>query len=115
MYQQQPAEQQAAVSAPADDAPASQEPPAFLEGAKDRDTWERWFAGLNGDAKAGADFWAARRNDPRWRGQANCAVGEGGEISDEFRITCEKAQAFLAVVDRRRTTERDYKRGWNHI
>jgi hypothetical protein len=121
MYQS-PA-QQASLTAPAPAAtdttaaapPTPQEPQPFLDGAKDRRAWEGWFAGLAGDAKAGASFWAMRRNDPQWRGRANCATGEGGDISDDFRATCEKAKSFLTQVDGRRTTEPDYKRGWNSI
>jgi hypothetical protein len=112
IYQQQPPEQQASFSAASS---APQESTPFLEGAKDRHAWEGWFATLAGDSKAGANFWAEKRNDPRWRGRASCARGDGGAITDEFRGACEMAKTFFAKVDKRRTTEPDYKHGWNSL
>jgi hypothetical protein len=113
VYQQQPAQQMASLDTPTSAAPTETQP--FLDGLRDRHALENWVATLSGDARAGAGFWAGKRNDPKWRRRADCAVGEGGEISDEFRETCEKAKAFLTQVDQRRTTEPDYKRGWNSI
>jgi len=112
MYQQ-PAV--AGLAPPSSAEAVPQESETFLAGAKDRRTWEGWFANLSGDARAGASFWATRRNDPHWRGRADCAAGEGGDVSATFRATCEQAKTFLATVDQRRVAEPDYKRGWNSI
>jgi hypothetical protein len=38
--------------------------PAFEQGRADRQAVETWFAGLNGDFRAGADYWAAHRSKP---------------------------------------------------
>ena len=116
IYQHQATEQPASFQTQETSAvPPVPESPSFLEGAKDRRALEAWVASLSGDAKTGAEFWAAKRNDPAWRRRADCTRGEGGTITDQFREACEKAKVFLTEVDKRRTTEPDYKQGWNSI
>lgn len=86
-----------------EDAPASS---AFRDGHADREAWETWFRGLSGTIRVGAEFWASHRSDPR---PPDCASTP--DIA--FRSACEEAKKRLALSDRRRHSDADYKAGWN--
>jgi hypothetical protein len=77
----------------------------FHQGLNDRQNWENWFAGLTGDYRAGAYFWAGQRSLP----QPGSCADLGGDAS----AGCFAAQARLAPTDARRKTEPTYRLGWN--
>ena len=80
---------------------------AFEDGRADRNAWETWFAGLTGDFRDGAEFWAARRSDPQ---QPSCSAPNR---TAAFYNGCKSAKARLDPTDMRRKTEPEYKAGWN--
>lgn len=83
---------------------------AFRHGAADRDAWEEWFAGLSGDYRDGAKFWATVRSRS---GSGSCFSGRGG-ISSEYRSGRLAAQKFLVGVDAGRQIS-EYWCGWNQL
>lgn len=101
-----------ASSPSASTATATGLPAATQAGQTDRNTWERWFAGLSGDYRDGAEYWAGVRSTHPSSGV--CALGRGGASAD-FRKGCLDARSFLVQVDHRRDTEPDYWYGWNYI
>jgi hypothetical protein len=86
--------------------PAFADEAAIRDGHADRQAWETWFGALSGAYRAGAEFWADHRSDPR---PPDCA-----STSDiAFRSGCEEGKKRLDEGDHRRRTEPDYKAGWN--
>jgi hypothetical protein len=82
---------------------------AFTEGLSARREHERWFAGLSGQAKDGAAYWAGQRSLPN---PSSC--GTPATIEQQEWITgCLAAQQRLDPTDKRRRAEPDYRRGWN--
>ena len=97
-------------AAPTSDAPTAL-PGAWYDGRNDREKWEQWFAGLSGDYRDGAEYWAgARKSHPS---PGVCALR--GRASADFRQGCLGARSFLVRVDHRRDTEADYWYGWNYL
>jgi hypothetical protein len=86
---------------------AADKSPAYEQGRADRQAWERWFAGLTGDFRAGADFWAGYRSA---RKPPSCSASG---YSREFVEGCFAAKARLDPSDTRRKAEPDYRNGWN--
>lgn len=87
--------------------PADNKSATYEQGRTDRQASESWFAGLTGDFRAGADFWAGHRSD---RKPPSCsAPGQ----SREFVEGCFAAKARLDPTDIRRKAETDYRDGWN--
>jgi type IV secretory pathway TraG/TraD family ATPase VirD4 len=82
---------------------------AFDQGLADRRTWENWFNSLNGDAQAGAMFWATERSK---QNPKPCYLSIGSAAAT-FRQGCVAAKQFLDPTDVRRRTEPDYRQGWN--
>lgn len=79
------------------------------QGHADRQAFEAWFGGLSGEQRAGAEFWAKERSDPK---PVSC-LGAEGSSDPEFVVGCQDAQRRLALPDVRRRTEPDYRKGWN--
>jgi hypothetical protein len=80
-------------------------PPTFLEGQRDRQSWEIWFAGTVGDYRKGAIWWAGRRSLPH---PGSCLT-----LSGDARNGCLDAKNKLDTSDIRRRSDQDYRRGWN--
>lgn len=89
---------------------AGQQSPAFDQGRADRMAYEAWFAGLQGDERAGAVSWAERRS-LRMPGTCNASQGQ----SSQWSMGCGAARKMLARSDARRKAEPDYRRGWNSL
>lgn len=85
--------------------PVDQSSPGFQQGLADRTAWERWFAGLGGDAQQGADYWTGERSKRR---PGSCSVG-----TPEFQRGCLAAKQLLATPDVRRKADPQYWWGWN--
>jgi hypothetical protein len=77
------------------------------QGHADRVMFEAWIAGLSGDQRRGADFWAAERSKPK---PASCMATAP---SPEYTSGCQEAQRRLTSFDVRRKSEPDYRKGWN--
>ena len=104
-------------STPTTAVPALDRPPAmpqptgtgpvtmYDKGLADRNAWENWFNGLQGDVKTGAFFWAGQRSLPH--------PGSCSQMNADFHNGCTAAKERLATADALRTSEPDYKRGWN--
>jgi hypothetical protein len=82
----------------------------YQRGMDWRDKWESYFAGLSGDAQAGADWWASVRSEQR---QHSCNEGRGA-ISADFRTGCLGAKKILDPADEWRTKVPEFKAGWNY-
>jgi hypothetical protein len=81
--------------------------PAFEQGRADRQAVETWFAGLSGDFRAGADYWAAHRSN---RPRSSCSAA--GRTAD-FVSGCRAAKQQFDPTDARRKAEPDYFASWN--
>jgi hypothetical protein len=90
--------------------PPQQSSPAFLQGQIDRQAWETWFTGINGDYHAGALYWSGQRSLAH---PGSCATPPTGSGAD-WTAGCLAAQAKLAAPDIRRKAEPDYRLGWNN-
>jgi hypothetical protein len=82
---------------------------AYRDGYDDRDKWEKYVAGLGGDSRAGALFWAEVRNDSPRR---SCNEGSAAP-STAYRQGCLAAVQYLTQADRRRLSDGEYRKGWN--
>jgi hypothetical protein len=82
---------------------------AFAAGAADRTTWEKWFSGLSGEFRNGAEYWAGVRSRPLPNG---CEAMLGRQ-SPDFVEGCRVAKTYLDQTDRRLYSEDEYKKGWN--
>jgi hypothetical protein len=91
-------------------APQSSYSGAYADGQQDRRALGAWFAGLIGDFRQGADWWAGVRsmvNPPP------CTKAPGTDRVVAVR-GCNEAKSRLASADRRRRAEPDYRAGWNN-
>jgi hypothetical protein len=91
-------------------APQLSYPAAYVDGKQDRRAWEAWFAGLSGDFRQGADWWAGVRSTPN---PPTCSKAPGTDRMAAFK-GCNEAKTRLASADRRRRAEPDYRAGWNN-
>ena len=85
-------------------APTPTASPMFQRGLADRTAWENWLLKLDGDKRAGAEYWASQRSilhPGAWIGTAAFVAG------------CNQAKPRLAPCDILRKSEPDYKLGWN--
>jgi hypothetical protein len=98
----------AVVTSDAAEPGASMPSPAFQQGQAGRKAWEAWFNAQIGEFRAGAEYWAAHRSEP----SPTCPV-PARSVSPDWSAGCRAAAERLATPDRRRTTERDYRAGWN--
>ncbi len=84
--------------------------PAYAEGRQARVEYERWFTALpaTGNYQAGATFWATNRS---LKPPPACTFS----ADPAWRTGCADNRARLAPVDQRRTTEPNYRSGWNSL
>lgn len=82
----------------------------YVEGQQDRRAWDVWFAGLMGDSRQGADWWAGVRSTAN---PPPCTKAPGTDRVAAVR-GCSEAKTRLASADRRRRAEPDYRSGWNN-
>jgi len=82
---------------------------SYGDGRRDRLEFEKWVQSLRTQYKDmydGAQYWAARRSDPK---VPICPVG----TYEGWTQGCEQAKAKLDPIDKRRKSDADYKAGWN--
>ena len=91
--------------------PADQTAPSFSDGLADRQRWEAWYSGLNGDEKAGATWYAANRS---LSGDHDCTAQSKPDDAP-WLAGCLNAQQRLTPVDLKRKSDVQYKRGWNSL
>jgi len=91
--------------------PSEATSPAFTQGLADRQACETWFAGLSGQYKAGAEFWAGQRSLPN---PAGCYAAGGRDLG-AWSEGCVAAQRLLGPSDARRKSEPEYRLGWNSL
>jgi hypothetical protein len=84
---------------------------AFQAGLDARRGWEQWFAGLSGDYRAGAAFWASQRSLPK---PGSCRAPDGASRG-EFTDGCEGARGTLMPSDYRKRSQPEFKQGWNSL
>jgi hypothetical protein len=82
----------------------------YVDGQRDRRAWDAWFAGLFGDFRQGADWWAGVRSAAN---PPPCTKAPGTDRAAAVR-GCSEAKTRLASADRRRRAEPDYRAGWNN-
>jgi hypothetical protein len=85
-------------------APTPTGSPMFQKGLADRTAWENWLLKLDGDKRAGAEYWASQRSIPH----PGACIG-----TPPFVAGCNQAKPRLAPCDILRKSEPDYKLGWN--
>jgi len=85
-------------------APTPPASPMFQRGLADRTAWENWLLKLDGDKRAGAEYWASQRS-----------ISHPGPCigTPAFVAGCNQAKPRLAPCDILRKSEPDYKLGWN--
>lgn len=88
---------------------ATLESPAFMQGRAERASLEAWFGGMQGDMRAGADFWAGRRS---LRVPGTCETPSGK--NPEWAAGCNDARRKFLALDLRRKADPEYRRGWNN-
>jgi len=81
----------------------------FDQGRADRLELEQWFAGLSGDFRRGADWWAGHRSLPN----PGACSGPAAAMNQQFILGCEAAKARINHKDMRRRADAEYRRGWN--
>jgi hypothetical protein len=82
---------------------------SYAEGLAARRAWEEWFEGLTGAFKDGAEYWASQRSLQ----QPGSCYGIGGLRRGDWTAGCTAAQQALGYPDIRRTSDPDYRAGWN--
>ena len=96
---------------PTINSPTKSQPSAtYRQGQADRESWETWFGSLTGSYRAGAEYWAGQRSLAK-PGSCDAAPSSGNA---DWIAGCIAAQQRLAASDVRRTTQRDYRLGWNN-
>ena len=87
--------------------------PAFADGRQARIDYETWYASLeDGAYKDGATFWAGNRSA---KVPPSCHAYHASNDPVAWRAGCQAAQDRLTPSDLRRTTEQDFKLGWNSL
>ena len=74
------------------------------DGTHDRRVWEGWFAKTSGAYRTGASWWAGHRSIAN----PGCQSLQGDAARG-----CADAKVVLDPFDTRRTSDADYKAGWN--
>lgn len=105
-----PAHQTPAETALSSTVTAAAQSEAYRQGQTDREVWEKWFNGLSGDYRVGAEYWAGHRSLPT---PGSCATAPS-DSGPDWSKGCFAAQGKLAPADVRRKTEPDYRLGWNN-
>jgi hypothetical protein len=88
---------------------AGEDPKDFDAGLADHNGWERWLHSLTGDARDGAEYWAAHRRDQPRPTCTNLSPAK----SDIWTAACFEAQGRLARSDMLRKNRPNYRKGWN--
>jgi hypothetical protein len=91
--------------------PPASEAPSFSNGLADRQRWEAWYAGLSGDEKDGATWYAANRS---LSGSHDCSAQSKPDDAP-WLAGCLNAQQRLTPIDVKRKSDPQYKRGWNSL
>ncbi|HEY4252554.1 MAG TPA: ATP-dependent Clp protease proteolytic subunit [Roseomonas sp.] len=91
-------------------APSAPPSPTYEAGRRDRGQWETWFGALSGDYREGAFWWSGVRSHAQ-RDRITC--GSDPKATPGFLQGCNAAAQMLAPMDRRRTSEPEYRQGWN--
>jgi hypothetical protein len=108
-------------SAPAP-APSTTQPPgsppisaAWNTGRADGVAYRAWAESLVGEYRAGSDYWASVRSTDKAKlgCNVNGVVSGVVGVSADFVAGCQEAARRLAVFDRHRLSDPDYKAGWN--
>jgi hypothetical protein len=92
--------------------PSEQTPPksaAFEEGLAARKGMQVWFNGLNGDYRAGAEYWAGQRSSSK----SGSCYSPPAQNSKAWTDGCLEALRRFTPTDIRRKSEAEYKEGWN--
>lgn len=89
--------------------PTPSKSPAYQEGLAARRGVEAWFAGLNGDYRAGADYWAGQRSSSK----SGSCYSPPAQYSKAWTDGCLEALRRFTPTDTRRKSEPEYKEGWN--
>jgi hypothetical protein len=84
-------------------------PSQFEAGLADRSDWERWVAGLSGEFRRGAEWWASHRS----LSHPGSCDGPAATSLD-FGSGCETGKARLTPTDLKRKSIPEYRRGWNN-
>ena len=83
---------------------------AYADGRRDREAWEEWLTRLPiGSYQDGAFWWS---DEHRKRSPGACESPSG---DTQWDAGCRAAQRRIALPDVRRTTEVDYRMGWNSV
>jgi hypothetical protein len=89
---------------------ASSTTPGYANGRQARTIWEDWVGKLvDGPFRDGVTFWASNRS---LKPQPTCAQAAQPA---EWQRGCTEARNYLADVDQRRSTDRNYWWGWNSL
>jgi hypothetical protein len=111
VQQQVPGPSLPAQSFPPPVSAAAEPTDAYREGAAAWRTLQAWFDSQTGDRRAGADYWAAKRNVA---GHQTCADAGNHYPKDQnaFVSGCLEAARQLDPIDVRRNSQPDYKEGF---
>lgn len=87
---------------------AASSTPAYADGWRDRQAWEEWLKKLPRSSYRSGAFWWLDEHEKK--NPLPCSSPSGGS---QWEAGCRAAEEHLAVPDVRRTTEGDYRLGWN--
>ena len=104
----QPFTMTASATAPAALAAPAPVSAAYKIGLADGQAYLAWANSLKGDYKAGSDYWASVRSVPS-KAKPGC---NASGVTADFVAGCKEAASRLALFDRHRLSDPDYKAGW---
>jgi hypothetical protein len=78
---------------------------AFHQGLVDHQAWQDWLDATSGNYRTGAFYWSGERNSAH---PGSCEI-----LTGSVRNGCLAARTLLDPFDARRTSEPDYRPGWN--
>lgn len=91
---------------------ASETSNSYREGAADWRKLQAWFEPQTGDRRAGADFWSANRNQAGHKSCDEAGQDYSGDKS-AFIDGCQDAKRHLDPIDAKRTSDSEYRAGFN--
>jgi hypothetical protein len=94
-------------NAPDPSAPPATPSDAFTDGQAARRAWDDWLASLQGNDRAGAEYWTRQFSSP---GAGTC---ESASMPPEWHDGCVGARLRSLASDVRRRSEPYYAQGWN--
>jgi hypothetical protein len=105
--------QQADPSPPQPNKPAAAHAPvsdtSFRDGLRARSDWRTWRLSLEGDYKAGAEYWISHRD---LTSPGSCDEPIGVSANPTWTQGCTDAKTRLTPIDRRLKIDSGYRRGW---